>query len=112
DCGLPAHEDLAGLRRRFHLDGLRRCGAGDEQLAMALADQEELKATGVQAGVHLQLNGSGRGPRASDRPERSPHFEGRSCRPGGVLLALVEQEKRVSPELEESASLRVCDSEE
>ena len=79
---------------------------------MAFPDQEELKAAGVQAGVHLQLDGSGRGPRASDRAERPPHLEGSTCRPGSVLLALVEQQERVSPELEEPASLRVRDSEE
>ena len=79
---------------------------------MAFTDQEELKAAGVQAGVHLQLDGSGRRPRASDRAERPPHLEGGPCRPGSVLLALVEQQERVSPELEEAASLRVRDSEE
>ena len=79
---------------------------------MAFPDQEELKAAGVQAGVHLQLDGSGRCPRASDRAERSPHLEGSTCRPSSVLLALVEQQERVSPELEEPTSLRVRDSEE
>ena len=56
--------------------------------------------------------GAGRRPRASDRAERPAHLEGRTCCPGSVLLALVEQQERVSAELEEPASLRVRDSEE
>ena len=110
--GLGAEQDLAGLRRGLHLDGPRRCRPGDEQLAMRLADEEELEAAGVEAGVHLQLDGAGRRPRPSDRAQRPAHLERRARRARCVVVALVEQQQRVAAELEQAAALRVGDGEQ
>ncbi len=62
--------------------------------------------------VHLELDRPGRRSRPTDRPERSPHLEGRPTGPACVLLAVVEQQQRVAAELEQAATLCVGDAEE
>jgi hypothetical protein len=107
--GLGAQEDFAGLGRRLHLDGSARGRSCDQQFAVRVADEEELEAAAVEAGVHLQLNRARRRPRPPDRPQRPAHLESCPCRPRCVIIALVQQQQRVSPELEQPASLCVGD---
>jgi hypothetical protein len=111
DC-LGAEKDLAGLRRRLHLHRPGGARAGDEELAVQVADEEELEASGVEACVHLQLDGPGRGAGASDRTKRAPHVE---CGPRGprpVIVAVVQEEEGIASELEKAATLLVRDLEE
>jgi hypothetical protein len=109
---LGAEEDLAGLRRRLHLHGSRAPGTRHEQLAMRIADEEEVEIACVQPRVHLQLHCSRRGTWPPDRTQRSTHLE---CSPRGprrVVFAVVEKEERVPSELEQTATLLVRDLEE
>ena len=111
-CRLLAEQDLARLRRSFHLHRPGRCGPGDQKLAVGVADEEELEASGVESGVHLQLNRAGGRLRASDRAQRPTHLERRTRGSGGVVVALVEQQQGVAAELEQASALRVGDREE
>ena len=79
---------------------------------MRFAYEEELESTCVEAGVHLQLNGTSRSPRPTDCSQRAAHVERGARRPGRVVLALVEQQQRVSAELEQPAASRVRHGEE
>ena len=79
---------------------------------MRVADEEELEASGVEARVHLQLDGPGRGAGTSDRTKRAPHVE---CGPRGplpVIVAVVQEEESIASELEQAAALLVRDLEE
>jgi hypothetical protein len=49
---LAAHEDLARRRRRLHRHGLARRRAGHDELAMRVADQEEVKRAAVYPHRH------------------------------------------------------------
>jgi hypothetical protein len=109
---LPADEDLAGFGGGLHLHR-SACGRpGDEQFPMGVADEEELEAAGVEAGMHPQLDGSRRRARTPDRPQRPPHLERRPRRTLGVPVALVEEQERVAAELEQAAAERVGPVEE
>ena len=72
---------------------------------MRLPHEEELKASGVEAGVHLQLNRAGGRLRSSDRSQRRPHLERRTRCSRGVIVTLVEQQQGVAAELEQAAAL-------
>ena len=64
--GLVADEDLAGLGARLHLDRARDPGPGQQELAVRLADEEEVEGVGVDADVHLQRHRPDRGLRLSE----------------------------------------------
>ena len=80
---------------------------------MRLPDEEELEASGVEAGVHLQLDRRRRtssvvrSRAASDRISNAA----RAAR-DGVIVALVEQQQGVAAELEQAAALCVGDGEQ
>ena len=103
--GLLAEQDLACLGCGFHVHRSSRCRPGDEKFAMRLPDEEELKASGVEAGVHFQLNRAGGRLRSSDRSQRRPHLECRTRRSRGVIVTLVEQQQGVAAELEQATAL-------
>ena len=109
---LRADEDLTGLRRRLHLHRACRGRPGDEELAVGLADEEELEGPAVQSGVHPELDRAGRRPRPSDRAKRPAHLERRPRRPRSMVVAVVQQQERVAAELQKPAALRVGDAEQ
>ena len=82
--GRVAHRDLAGLGRVLHLDGDDGVGAGDDQLAVAAADEEEVEVAAVDADVHPQLDGADRGLERAERGKRVAHSPGRSAGPSRV----------------------------
>ena len=106
-CCLLAEQDLACLRRGFHLHRPSRCGPGDEKLAVRLPHEEELKASGVEAGVHLQLNRAGGRLRSSDRSQRPTHLECSTRCSRGVIVTLVEQQQGVAAKLEQATALGI-----
>ena len=79
---------------------------------MRLAHEEELEASRVEAGVHLQLNRAGGRLRSSYRSQRRAHLEGRARRSRGVIVTFVEQEQGVASELEQTSALRIGDGEQ
>ena len=74
---------------------------------MRVADEEKLETARVEPGVHPQLNGSRRRARAPDRSQGRQHLERRLRRALGVPVALVEEQERVSAELEQATAERV-----
>ena len=87
-------------------------GPADEQLAVLVADEEEVEAAAVHARMHAQLHGAGRRAGPPDLAEDAPHAE---ARPGGarrMLGPVVEQEQGVAAELQEPAALGVRDVEQ
>ena len=99
-----AEQDLAGLGGRLHLHGPRRAWAGDDQLAMRLADDEEVEGAAVDPNVHLQRHGACARLRAAELAERLTHPEGRRRRPARVLLPVEEEQERVAAELDQSTA--------
>src|SRR5688500_11035714 len=79
---------------------------------MRLAHEKELKASGVEAGMHFQLNRAGGRLRSSDRSQRRPHLECRTRCSCGVIVTLVEQQQSVAAELEEATALRIGNGEQ
>ena len=107
-CGsLRAQEDLAGDGLGLELDGPRRGRARDEELAMRVADEEEVESVAVNADVHLQMCDACRRLRAADRAQPPPHAEGRAGGPSRMVFPREEQEKSVSAELQQPAAVRV-----
>ncbi len=111
-CGRVAHGDLACLGRVLHLHGDDGVGAGDDQLAVPAADEEEIEVAAVDPDVHPQLDGADRGVERSQRGERVAHPPGRGAGPSGMGLAGEEEEQRVAAELDEPAAELVGDREE
>ena len=110
--GLVANEDLARLGSRLHRDGSRHPGAGQQQLSVRLADEEEVVRVGVHADVHLQRHRPDRGLRLSELLERRSHPVGGITGSSRVVLAREEEQQRVAPELEQPAAERVGDVEQ
>ena len=111
--GLRAEQDLARLGRGLHLHRSGRRGPGDEQLAVRLADEEELEAArcggrrASAAGPRRPTSAGGRSRAASRRISNAARAA-RAC----VLVTVVEQQQRVAAELEQAAALGVRDVEQ
>src|SRR5581483_6028888 len=99
-----AERNLACGGRFFHLDRSYGGRAGDNQLAMAASDEEEVEDAAVDADVHLQLDGARRGLERADVGERAAHAECRRACGLRVTLSLEEEEQRVPAELHEAAA--------
>ena len=110
--GRGADEDLSGLRLGFHLDGLGRRGAGDEQFTVRATDEEEVERAAVNADVHAQRDLARRSVQLSDLAQRAPHVERRAGRASRVAVPREEQEERVAAELQETTASGVRDVEE
>ena len=52
--GLGAQRDFAGVGDRLHVHRARRARAGNKELSMEVADEEELEHAGVEAERHPQ----------------------------------------------------------
>src|SRR6185437_9332123 len=90
--GCVAHRDLAGFRGVLHLDRDDRVRAGDDQLAVAAADEEEVEVATVDADVHLQLDRANRRLKRPRGGERVAHTPGCGAGAGGMALAVEEEE--------------------
>ncbi len=110
--GLVADEDLAGLGARLHLNRPRDAGPGEQQLAVRLADEEEVEDVAVDADVHLQRHRPDRRPRPPQRPQGPAHAVGGIAGTGSVVLPGEEEEQGVATELEQSTPSRVGDVEQ
>ena len=105
--GRRAERDLAGPRDRLGLDAGGHVGAGDDQLAVDPADEEEVELARMDADRHLQTDGPGRGgapPHPRQRVLHSHCCRGRAQR---MILAAEEQQNGVAAELEQVGMVRV-----
>ena len=88
-------------------DARRRVGAGDDQLAVDAADEEEVEHARVHADRHPQPHGPGRGRAPSHARKAFLHADRGCGRALRVVLAAEEQQDGVAAELQEVGLLRV-----
>ncbi len=106
-CGRGAQRDLAGVRGRLALDADGRIGAGDDQLTVDTADEEEVERSRVDADRHAEPNGPGRRRESPHPGQRVLHAQGgRGCALL-VALAAAEQQDGIPAELQEVGVVRV-----
>ena len=105
--GVKADDDLARVGRSLHGDHGARAGAGQQQLPVALADEEEVELAGVDADRHAQANLAGRGVDRTHLAERAPHADRGGDAVRGVVLTREEQEQGVPAELDQAAAVGV-----
>ena len=105
--GVKADDDLAGVGRSLHGDHGARAGAGQQQLSVTLADEEEVELAGVNSDRHAQANLAGRGVDRTHLAERAPHADRGGDAVRGVVLPREEQEQGVSAELDQAAAVCV-----
>jgi hypothetical protein len=107
--GGRAHDHLARARGTLHVREGRDRGAGEEQLAVRVADEEARERAGVDPGGHAQHDPPGARLEPTDvgearlHPERGPRGASRVARAGE------EQEECVAAELQEPAAGPVRD---
>ena len=95
------------LRDRLGLHARRRVGAGDDQLAVDAADEEEVERARVHADRHPQPHRTGRGRAPSHARKRLLHADRGCGRALRVILAAEEQQDGVAAELQQVGLLRV-----
>ena len=100
------------LARAFHVGERADRGAGEQQLAVRVADEEALERAGVHAGRHAQHDAPGGGVEPADVGEPGLHAERGAGGPLGVAGAGEEEEQRVAAELQEAAAGLVRDLEQ
>ena len=107
--GRAREEDVAGLRGVLELDRAARLRPAHDQLAVRVADEEEVEAAAVEADVHAQRDRADGGLGPADRAQHPPHHVGRACRPPLVLRAREEEQQRVAAELQQAPAVGVGD---
>ena len=105
--GLGAEQDLARARRRLHLDGTAGGRAGDDQLAMRIADEEEVDLTAVNADRHPQRDLACRGEADTHLVQGPLHGQGGGTGPALMFVSAEQEEQRIAPELEQVAAVYV-----
>jgi hypothetical protein len=109
---LGADDDLTGVGDRLHVHGAGGARAGDHELAVELAGEEEVERAGMDADRHPQLHKARR--RAKD-PEPAQLTLHRRSGPGGTrrMLGLVEQQEHgVATPLDDTRAVVVGDVEQ
>ena len=102
-----AHQDVS--LRGAALDPLQggRGWAGDDQLPVGSAHQEEVEPVGVDTDGHAQLDPSGLGLEHADLPQSPAHVEGGRRRPMRMVVPAKEQQQGVAAELQQGAVMAV-----
>ncbi len=110
--GREAHQDLARVGGVLHQHGLAGGRAGDHQLAVGGAHQEEVEDPAAHAHRHPERDEARRGLDPPDRAELAAHPERRPRRAHGMVLLGEEEHERVATELHEAAAVLVRHDEE
>ena len=107
--GGRADGNLAGFGHGLHLDGRARGGAGDDELPVQVADEEEVEGAAVDANRHPQRDEPRRGAQLAGRPHlRCMSSAARQAR--ASCSGAVEQEQDgVATPLDHAGALGVGD---
>ena len=107
--GRRADDDLALLGGLLHERRRRRGRAGDDQLLVRVADQEQVGGAGVHPDRHAQVEPARRRRPAGCPAQRGTHLHRRGAGLNGVVPAVEVQQQGVAPELQQSAAPVVGD---
>ena len=102
-------DDLAGVGLGFEQRRLGRCATGDQELAVALTDEEEVEHAGVHSDRHPQNDRARLSADPADTADRALHLGGAAAGPYLVVVAVVEQQHRVAAPLDHAGAVVVRD---
>ena len=110
--GSRRDDDLTRVGIGFQQRRLGRCATGDQKLAVALADEEEVEHTGVHSDRHPQDDRARLGANPADAADCALHLGGAATGPCLVFVTVVEQEHRVATPLDHTGAVVVRNGEQ